>query len=331
MSETLSAVLIAKDERDTIVRCIRSLKGFDQVMVLDTGSSDTTPLLAQREGAEVRTWAPKDAFHFADARNEAIAYATGDWILSIDADETLRPGSIGALRDAASSGDYEGFRVLHLDRGLDTRKFRFFKRGRFRWKYRIHETLEPVAAVSKISRTDRVSIEHLPPPARSKFNRNLKLLRLCVEESPEHHAAFMKLGMELLNSGETDEGIDWLRRFAGREEPSVEARSEALCQIGRVLGKSRNLEGALDEFEKAHQLAPLRREPLWYAAIELIKNAKLPEAKSFLRACISIPEAARSDFELNLPSVWGKLPSDTLRECEAMLKSAERAWRIRNG
>lgn len=328
---TISAVLIAKDERDTIARCVRSLKGLDQIVVLDTGSSDMTPLLASNEGAEVHQGCSREPFHFAEARNEAIKHATSDWILSIDADETLRPGSIAALRDAVHSGDLEGFRVLHLDRGLDTRKFRFFKRNRFKWRYRIHEILEPVGAPTRIGRIDDASIEHLPPPGKQKSHRNIPLLRLCVEESPEHHAALMKLGMELMGAGQPEDAMEWLRKYSEREEPSADAKSEALCQIGRILGKSRDLEGALDEFEKAHQLAPLRREPLWYASVELIKNAKLREAKTFLKACISIPESARGDFELNLPALWGKLPHETLKECEAMLKSAEQAWRIRNG
>jgi len=332
MAATVSAVLIAKDERDSIARCVRSLRGLDQVVVLDTGSSDTTPLLAQREGAEVHAGTHRDPFHFSDARNEALTHATGDWILSIDADEVLRPGSVAAIRDAASRGERDGFRVLHLDRGVDTPKLRLFRRGRLRWKYRAHEELKPEGQPVRIGVLEACSMEHLPQPGREKQRslRNIKLLRMCLEESPEHHQAVMKLGLELVAAGDVDEGIEHLHRYADTPEVLTEWRSEALCQTGRAFGKRGELENALVDLEEAHMLAPLRREPLWHSAVELIRVARLHEAKNFLQACLSIPESARGDFEWNLPAVWGRLPADTLRECNAMLRSAEERWRLMN-
>jgi len=330
---TISAVLIAKDERDTVGRCVRSLKGIEQIVVLDTGSSDGTPFMAQKEGAEVHVGTKRDPFHFADARNEALSHATGDWILSIDADETLRPGSVGAIRDAVRVGGYEGFRVLHLDRRpgstveVSDRKLRLFKRGRLKWKYRIHELLEPEGAPAKIGKLDDCSMEHLPPPGRDKSYRNLELLRLCVKESPEHHGALMKLGQELLLAGEIGEGIYRLQEYTEKEGPAPDFKSEAFCQIGRAIAKQNRLEDALDVFEKAHQAAPLRREPLWYAALELMKAAKIPAAKGFLKACISIPKTAKSEFHLNLPEVWDKLPIEALAWCEAELRKAEETWK----
>lgn len=331
MGIKLSAVLISKDERETIARCIRSLKGMDQIVVLDTGSSDMTPLMAQNEGAEVHVGVQRDPFHFSEARNEALSHATGDWVLSIDADETLRPGSIAQLRSAANSEDKAGFRVLHLDRGVDTRKFRFFRREKFKWKYRVHEVLDPLSGVAKIGRLDGCVLEHHPAPDRKNSTRNLSLLKLCVEESPEHHQALMKLGLELVAAKDVDAGIERLHQYAETTAAPNEWRSEALCQTGRLFAKQGDLESALVDLEEAHKLSPLRREPLWYAAVELIRAAKLKEARSFLKACLSIPESAKVDFEWTLPAVWGTLVGETLRECEAMLRSAEQKSRLLEG
>lgn len=89
-SPTLSAVMIVRDEEENLPRCLESLEclGWDQLVVLDTGSTDRTMEIAREYGAEIHEQevVPWD---FARARNIALGYATGDWILSIDADETL--------------------------------------------------------------------------------------------------------------------------------------------------------------------------------------------------------------------------------------------------
>ncbi|WGL51922.1 glycosyltransferase [Nocardioides sp. BP30] len=92
-------MIIARDESRSIVRCLDSLRDHvDEVLLLDTGSTDGTVALASAHGARVEhfTWVDD----FAAARNAALAAATGDWRLVVDADEWLAEGAeeLSALR-----------------------------------------------------------------------------------------------------------------------------------------------------------------------------------------------------------------------------------------
>lgn len=85
---TLSLCMIVKDEQENLPRCLASVKGLaDEICVTDTGSGDRTPTIAQDAGAKVnfQMWADD----FSAARNVSLDQATSDWILVLDADETL--------------------------------------------------------------------------------------------------------------------------------------------------------------------------------------------------------------------------------------------------
>src|SRR3990172_6104037 len=98
MPATISAILITKNASSTIRRCLESLQGLDHIVVHDTGSVDDTPEIARSMGADVSE-TRIEPFHYAKARNEAMFRSKNPWILSIDADETLKEGSIAAILD----------------------------------------------------------------------------------------------------------------------------------------------------------------------------------------------------------------------------------------
>ncbi len=85
-------VVIAKNESRCLERCLRSAQPFvDRMLVLDTGSADTTPELARACGAEVHFFDWID--DFSAARNRALELADADWNLFLDADEWIDPQS----------------------------------------------------------------------------------------------------------------------------------------------------------------------------------------------------------------------------------------------
>jgi glycosyltransferase involved in cell wall biosynthesis len=86
---TLSATVVAQEEAERIGACIESVRGFcDEVLVVDGGSRDETREVAERLGARVVARPFDD---FASQHEFARTQATGDWILSIDADERASP------------------------------------------------------------------------------------------------------------------------------------------------------------------------------------------------------------------------------------------------
>jgi (heptosyl)LPS beta-1,4-glucosyltransferase len=110
----LSGVVIAKDEADRIGRCVASLAAIcDDVLVLDSGSTDDTVAIAVAAGARVehQAW-----LGFAAQKNAAIARAAQPWVLLLDADEWLDPATPAKLRALFGSGDVERADVWQLRR-----------------------------------------------------------------------------------------------------------------------------------------------------------------------------------------------------------------------
>ena len=84
----VSACLIVKNEARHLARCLDSLQGVaDEIILVDTGSKDDTVAIARRYTDKVYAYHWHD--DFAAARNYGLQFATGDWILILDADETL--------------------------------------------------------------------------------------------------------------------------------------------------------------------------------------------------------------------------------------------------
>ncbi|MBO8162015.1 MAG: glycosyltransferase family 2 protein [Thermosipho sp. (in: Bacteria)] len=89
----ISGCLIVKNEEKNITRCIESmLPVIDELIVVDTGSTDNTVAIAEKFNAKIYhfTWIDD----FSAARNYAISKATGDWIIFLDADEFLSEANL---------------------------------------------------------------------------------------------------------------------------------------------------------------------------------------------------------------------------------------------
>ena len=93
---TLSVIVIAKDEEASIARTLESVAFADEVVVVDSGSTDRTVAIARELGAKVTMTA--DWPGFGPQKNRALDLATGDWVLSLDADEWLTAESAEEIR-----------------------------------------------------------------------------------------------------------------------------------------------------------------------------------------------------------------------------------------
>jgi glycosyltransferase involved in cell wall biosynthesis len=107
---SLSIVILTRNEARNIVDCVRSARFADEVLVLDSGSTDGTPDLARAEGATVS--ASTDWPGFGPQKNRVLAQATGDWVFSLDADERItQPLREAILQAIAVPAGKVGFEV----------------------------------------------------------------------------------------------------------------------------------------------------------------------------------------------------------------------------
>lgn len=107
----ISAVLIVLDEEYWIRQSMDALRTYpvNEVIVVDGGSSDQTVSIIREEYPEVRLYERPMPLSFANQRNFAKSYAVGEWILSLDADETLRGAEL--LPGLIEQSNYLGFSI----------------------------------------------------------------------------------------------------------------------------------------------------------------------------------------------------------------------------
>ena len=187
--------MIVRDEAHHITDCLTSLAGVvDEIIVVDTGSSDGTPELACERGASVSHEPWRD--DFAAARNKALELCSGEWVLYIDADERVRSGTGAGLHDLLDDSALgacfvglvakSGFRPYR-----EMRLFRADPRVRFRGV--IHENIWP-ALIPYLSATGRriaqseLVLDHVgyEGDQSHKHRRNLPLLLRALEVDPDH-------------------------------------------------------------------------------------------------------------------------------------------------
>lgn len=108
MKPLLSAVVITKNEEKNIGRCLSSLSFCDEIVIVDSGSTDGTCKIANELGAKV---IQQDWLGYAGQKNFANSQATGEWILSLDADEEVPPGLQTQIIKAVKSNEYWAYEI----------------------------------------------------------------------------------------------------------------------------------------------------------------------------------------------------------------------------
>lgn len=215
----VSLCLIVRNEERNLPDCLAcAVDIFGDVVLVDTGSTDATRLIAERFGARVFEFPWVDSF--AAARNECLRHARCKWILWLDADDRIDEENRGRLKQLlASLGDERDAYALKVRSVLDTgaTTFRLLDQVRvfrnlpeIRWDYRIHEQILP--AVNRAGGAVRwadVVIDHVgyqdAGARKSKLQRNLRLLEMEYAERPHDGFTLFNLGWTLLDLGRVED------------------------------------------------------------------------------------------------------------------------------
>jgi glycosyltransferase involved in cell wall biosynthesis len=199
--------VIARDDAAGLERCLASAAAVvDEIVVVDTGSVDDTPAVAEARGATLVHMAWGD--DFAAARNAALAVARAGWVLALDTDETLTPDAAGALAAALAEAGTAGLRMPIEEIGLTgdveavhfaTRLFR--RLGAHRWQRPVHERVT-VAATEYAALPIRHYGYATPLGRATRLERNRALLERAVVASPFDAELRQRLAWTLLVLGE---------------------------------------------------------------------------------------------------------------------------------
>ncbi len=212
---TISLCMIVKNEEQNLGRCLESVQGLvDEIIVVDTGSTDGTVEVARSFGARVLYYRWTD--DFAAARNFGLDAASGDWVLVLDADEELHPDDRPMLRQLCHTAapDVEAFSmvqvhltdadgILETELCYDVDLWR--NRPEYRFESALHEQIIPaIRAARPEGRVELCPIRILhygflkeAVAGHRKSERNLRLARRLVEEHPDDAFYRFNLGLQL--------------------------------------------------------------------------------------------------------------------------------------
>lgn len=189
---TLALAMIVKDEEDNIQNAIISAKEFvDEIIVVDTGSQDNTCKIAEKNGATVYSFAWIDSF--SEARNYALSKVNSDWVLILDADEVINKFDKELL--FSLNKKYAGINLEisnEIDKGKNNISHRYTRVFRnspiIRFTGRVHEQIRSsIEDAGFLIYNSDFSIFHKGYSELdiSKMQRNLKLLKLDLKDTPQ--------------------------------------------------------------------------------------------------------------------------------------------------
>lgn len=185
----ISAVIIAFNEADRIGDCLASLAFCDEVVVVDSGSTDATRAVCEAAGARVLH---RDFDGFRSQKDFAVQQATHDWVLCLDADERVSPALCAAILAARAEGfrDAAGYRFARLSEyfgkflrhgnAYPDRVLRLFDRRRGGWRgtREIHEA----ASVDGLVQTLPGDLIHHPYRSLAQFlTKTQRYARMMAE------------------------------------------------------------------------------------------------------------------------------------------------------
>ena len=237
---TISLCMIVKDEADFLKSCLDSVKDYvDEMIIVDTGSKDDTIKIAESFGAKVIEHEWKD--NFSDARNVSLKHATKDWILILDADETISEKDLKEMKKLLEDKNADAYSLVQRnyfkdrketsievsskdDKYPESKKYngwfpsrlvRLFRNNKdYEFTGIIHELIEQSIEIKEDNIVpSQIPIHHFRVDKDQKFNDNKKQKYLemglkQIETTPDEPKPYYEVGQIYLSDEEYDKAIE---------------------------------------------------------------------------------------------------------------------------
>lgn len=316
---TVSLCMIVKNEERTLRRCLDSVRGLmDEIIIADTGSTDRTVEIARDCGAAVCTFPWCD--DFAAARNFAFSKATMQYCMWLDADDVLEPADREAFRKLKETLDPDTDVVmLRYHTGFDESgkptfsywRERLLRRAAgFRWQGAVHEAIAPAGKI--VYGDAAVSHRKLGP---GDPDRNLRifegLLAAGKTLAPREQFYYAR---ELTYHGRDREAAAVFQDFLDGGQGWVENNLEACRNLYRTRLRLNEPEKAFAALTRALRFGPPRAELCCdLGGFFFERNDFKTAAFWYTRALEAVP--AGTDGGFREPDCWGYLPLIQLCVC----------------
>lgn len=303
----LSVCMIARNEEQTIRESIQSVLDIaDEVILVDTGSEDSTPEIAKELGARVYDHLWNNSF--SEARNQALSHAKQPWILFLDADEIVEEGQYEKIRHMLENSGADAYtvRISNLLGTIDSNEImmgnavRLFRRTpEYYYRGRIHEEVETsilrsggVIAESDVSIFHYGYLEELSE-RKDRYERNVSLLKTELEQYGEQPKLLFDLATEYYIAGLFHEAIDCYEKALCLCDVSAAYRPRLYRNLAESYRKLSMADDALRVLQEAIGFYPDYGD-LWFLWGLLLRELgkKTDALDAFAKAMqLSIPDA----------------------------------------
>lgn len=343
MSYKISVYAIAKNEEKFADRWAESMSEADEIVVLDTGSTDNTVKILSSY-PNIRVYSEKiEPWRFDTARNHALALVSqdADICISTDIDEFFEPGWRSGIEKALDKGAQRiryRYTWNFLSDGNEGTVFtadKFHARHNFEWRHPVHEVItytghgEPVTVYA-----DGVRLLHKADDTKSRAGY-LGLLEMSVAECPEDDRNMHYLGREYMFRGRYADAIKTLKKHLSM--PSAvwaDERSASMRYIAKCSSFTGDKDGAEVWYLRSCAEAPHLREPWLNFAYFCYDRKNYTAAAALAERALTIEN--RADSYMNESDCWNEKPYDILSMCYYYLgdgkkarEAAEKALEIR--
>jgi glycosyltransferase involved in cell wall biosynthesis len=321
----LSATLIVRNEEHVLEACLLSLKGLaDEIVVVDTGSTDRSEEIAVRCGAKVFHFPWSD--NFSAARNFAIEQACCPWLLYIDADERVRCANRNTIEAALSvPGAIAATVRFHPRSGFTAyRERRLYRRDpRLRFEGVVHESMLP--AIERLIKAEAacvvdcdLTIDHIgyDQPQTHKSERYLGLLARAIEDNPDRIYLWWHLGSIRRDLGQIDVAEScWRRGFLLAQARGPRDGDDCLCHIELIKLELARGNHAAELITQARALRPEHHLLQWLEGKSLMRRGRLRDAGAIFAALSRIDPATVVAENAYNNEIFGASAADLAAEC----------------
>ncbi len=303
---SLSVCIICRDEAENLARLLPTVTSFaDEIVVVDTGSSDQSVTIARRYGAKVidSPWADD----FSAARNTALRHATRTWVLCLDCDDEIPAESMeriqSFIRTTSAEGAYLRYEspvVAHGEQAtvVDYKLMLFRNRRHYKFRGRIHETVDESLAervpLSEIPVSDILIRHHGyedPCSMKAKYERNLRIIRSMADGEKDHTFLRYCEGVCHIEGLQYEAALASLRPLKSAWSPANPLHSDVLYKLVICLYELGKLDEAQRELSTAIEVYPDFTDLYYFSACIDFQQGYLEEAESKWRHCLEIGES----------------------------------------
>lgn len=296
--------MIVKDEEAVLARSINcALTVADEVIVVDTGSSDGSKEIAADLGAKVYDFEWCD--DFSAARNYSFSLASGDYVMWLDADDIIEEQSAQLIKELVSAGNFDVAMLKYVSGNLTYYRERILRRAMdFVWKGAVHEVIAPRGKV--IYSPARIVHDKKKPgdPLRNLFIYQRLIARgVSLDERQKFY-----YGRELFYNSMYSQAIAVLQEFLNRDGWAVN-KAEACRTLYFCYMQLGNQSAALGCLVRAFIYLPPRAQDCCILGAHFLAGDNLSGAEYWYRRALDCPESEEEggfvdgDFSGFIPAI----------------------------